>query len=105
MDKLFVSCNSRTTDHVLFKIDQTAMVNKKELSDGYIFLESFPSAQWSQEQHSIIAENAIEFICKVIITPHDQKDTFFPDEIMETIMESMFGTPWPKAFHQQRSFD
>ena len=30
MDKLSVSCNDLATDHVLFKIDQTAMMGKEE---------------------------------------------------------------------------
>ena len=105
-DKLAVSVNDLATDYVLFKIDQTAMMGEEQLSDGYIFLEQLLSAQWTQEQHSLIAEKATNLIGQLIFTQHDHNYDAVPVPIMNTIMKSMFGgTPWPVTIHEKCTFD
>ena len=99
MDKLGVSVNQRVLDHIVFKIDQTAMLHETQLPGEYVVLEEPLSAQWNPQLHHRITTNAVELI-KLLLNLHTEPWARIPTKIKDVISQSTNqNSPWPVKIH------
>ena len=95
LHELGVSVNNRPLGHVIFKINQTAILHETLLTGDDIFSETLLQAQWTRGDHRLICNNAIDLIKWL-----PNSNTPIHPETATIITESMLGdNPWPVTEH------